>query len=362
MIKIKNISKSFGKQVVLEGIDLIVKDNDFLAVIGPSGCGKTTLLKIIAGLVPPDNGHIFFNKLDFTSKPPQDRNISFVFQDFALYPHLSVRENILYPLKIQKMDKNKANQKLYEMSSKLELDAYLDRNVRNLSGGEKQRVALARALIKEPSILLLDEPLSNIDPKLKIESKILIKSTLESFNVPVIYVTHDQDEAFSIGNKIAILEGGILHQIDTPQNIQNNPSDTFVADFMNNPPNNLLLYRNITNIATISSLKTETESLDLKGDYFSYEEIIFSLSSLDIYYTSDVKTSMNKCQEIVLEGEYMFSENWGSSFILFFKTKVGLISLVSNQSNLNSGQKVSLYLPTKKAKLYDNLTSKRILL
>lgn len=237
---LKNIKKAYDKNVVIEGVDLEIKDKEFLVLVGASGCGKSTILRMIAGLEDITDGEIFIGGKKVNKIPPKDRDIAFVFQSYALYPHMSVYENIAFGLKMRKFSEEKIDKKVREAAEILNLTELLDRKPRQLSGGQRQRVALGRAIVREPKVFLMDEPLSNLDAKLRVQMRSEIKKLHEKLQTTFIYVTHDQTEALTMGDRIVVLHQGIIQQIDTPDNIYQNPQNTFVAGFIGSPQMNLI--------------------------------------------------------------------------------------------------------------------------
>ncbi|WP_423792736.1 ABC transporter ATP-binding protein [Methanocaldococcus indicus] len=233
VLELVNISKSYNNKEVLKNINLKC-DNELISILGPSGCGKTTCLKIIAGLEQPSSGKIVLNGKDITKLPPYKRNIGYVPQNYALFPHLTVFENVAYGLKIRKLKKDKIDEKVKNVLDLVNLSGYENYKVTELSGGEQQRVALARALVIEPKILLLDEPLSNLDAKLRVKMRRNIKKIQKNIGITTIYVTHDQEEALSISDRIAVMNNGIFEQVDTPDKIYKNPKTLFVSKFIGN--------------------------------------------------------------------------------------------------------------------------------
>ena len=241
MIRIENLRKEYdAKTVALDDIDLVFEDSTFVALLGPSGCGKTTTLNCIAGLLEPTTGKIFFGDKDVTQLQPKDRNIGMVFQSYALYPHLKVIDNIAFPLKQKGMKKAERYEKARKIAEMLQIEYLLDRKPTQLSGGQQQRVSMARALVKEPDVLLLDEPMSNLDARLKIEIRDEIRRVQQETGITSIIVTHDQEEAMAIADKIAILDNGRIQQYDTPEHLYHYPANLFVAKFMGNPPMNFI--------------------------------------------------------------------------------------------------------------------------
>ena len=244
MIRIENLRKEFDKGVVaLDDINLTIEEGSFIALLGPSGCGKTTTLNCVAGLLEPTSGAIYFDDKDVTDLAPKDRNIGMVFQSYALYPHMKVIDNIAFSLKQKGMPKAERHEKARQMARTLQIEHLLDRMPGELSGGQQQRVSMARALVKEPKVLLLDEPMSNLDARLKIEIRDEIRRIQQKLHVTSIIVTHDQEEAMAMADKIAILDNGRIQQYDTPEMLYHKPANLFVAHFMGNPPMNFIQAR-----------------------------------------------------------------------------------------------------------------------
>ena len=241
MIRIENLRMEFDKKsVALDDINLEIAKGEFVALLGPSGCGKSTTLNCMAGLLDPTAGKVFFNGEDVTKKAPKDRNIGMCFQSYALYPHMTVLDNIAFPLKQKGISKEERYEKARKIAEKLQISHLLERYPSQLSGGQQQRVAMCRALVKEPDVLLLDEPMSNLDARLKIEIREVIKKLQQELKVTSVIVTHDQEEAMAIADKIAILSEGKIQQYDTPERLYEYPANLFVANFMGNPPMNFI--------------------------------------------------------------------------------------------------------------------------
>lgn len=238
-IKLQNIRKRFGETVALDDLSLEFCDGKLTTLLGPSGCGKSTLLNLISGILPPTSGSIYFGDRDVTSLSPDKRNIGLVFQNYALYPHMTVGENIAFPLEIKKVSKKERLERAAEFAKLLRIEDYFNRKPSQLSGGQQQRVAIARALAKEPEILLLDEPLSNLDARLRLEMREEIRRLQLETGITTIFVTHDQEEALSISDHILLLKKGRIQQYGLPQELYDEPCNPFVADFLGNPPINL---------------------------------------------------------------------------------------------------------------------------
>ncbi|MEM3872586.1 MAG: ABC transporter ATP-binding protein [Nitrososphaeria archaeon] len=231
-VSVKDLWMSFDKVVALKGINLDIKDGEFITFLGPSGCGKTTFLRIIAGLYRPTRGEVFFDEKRVTDMPPWERNVGLVFQDYALWPHLTVYENIIYGLKLRKIRKEEIDKRVKHISSILRIEDLLNRYPYQLSGGQQQRVALARAIIINPSVLLLDEPLSNLDAKVRVSVRTEIRKLQRNLRITLIYVTHDQEEALVLSDRIAVMNMGVVEQVGTPIELYYNSKNMFVADFM----------------------------------------------------------------------------------------------------------------------------------
>jgi multiple sugar transport system ATP-binding protein len=239
-VEVRNVRKQFGEVDAVAGVDLATQEGEFLVLLGPSGCGKTTLLRMIAGLEKPTSGDIVIAGQVVNALPPRARKIAMVFQSYALYPHMTVWKNIAFPLKAQRMPKAERTEKVCWAAAMFGIERLLARKPRELSGGERQRVALARALVREPDVFLLDEPLSNLDAKLRTAARDELQQFQKRIGITTIYVTHDQVEAMGLGDRIAVLNEGKVRQIGMPQEVYDEPADTFVAAFLGSPPMNLI--------------------------------------------------------------------------------------------------------------------------
>ena len=239
-VKLDKVAKFFGSVQVLHELDLDVKEGEFLVLLGASGSGKTTALRMIAGLETTTSGIITIAGRDVTNVLPKNRDVAMVFQSYALYPHKTVAENIGYPLKVRRMPKPEMEARIKDVADQVQLGPYLARYPRQLSGGQRQRVALARAMVRRPKVFLMDEPLSNLDAKLRGHMRAELKHMQHSLGITTLYVTHDQIEAMTLAHRVALLEGGKLQQLDTPANIYNNPANLFVAQFIGSPPMNVV--------------------------------------------------------------------------------------------------------------------------
>ncbi|BAZ45650.1 sugar ABC transporter ATP-binding protein [Chondrocystis sp. NIES-4102] len=240
-LKLQNLQKKYRSDVVpVKDISLEVGDGEFLTLLGPSGCGKSTLLRLIAGLESPTKGKIQIGDRDLSKAAPGDRNMAMVFQSYALYPHMSAAENIATALKLRKMPQSEIKRRVNEVAHQLELTSLLNRKPGQMSGGQRQRVALARALVRDPEVFLLDEPLSNLDALLREQVRAQLKQLFKEQNKPVVYVTHDQTEAMTLSTKVAVLNQGLIQQLDPPSRIYSHPANQFVASFVGSPQMNLI--------------------------------------------------------------------------------------------------------------------------
>ena len=239
-IRFQNVSKRYGEVVVVDGLSLEIADGEFVVLLGPSGCGKTTTLRMLAGLESVTSGDIYIGDERINDVPTQRRDLAMVFQSYALYPHMSIAENIAYPLRVRKLDQNERQNRVARVAKLLEIESLLDRKPRQLSGGERQRVALARAIVREPRAYLMDEPLSNLDARLRVQMRGELKRLQHQLGTTTIYVTHDQAEAMTLASRVAVMKKGRLQQFDTPLNIYNHPANRFVAEFVGSPSMNFV--------------------------------------------------------------------------------------------------------------------------
>ena len=239
-IEFKRVTKRWGSFVGVDALDLSVIDREFLVLLGPSGCGKTTTMRMIAGLEEPTEGEIWIGNELVNDMPPRERDIAMVFQNYGLYPHMTVRENIGYPLKVRGVAKPDAQRRIEEVAAKVELGPYLHRKPGQLSGGQRQRVALARSLVRTPRVFLMDEPLSNLDAKLRVTMRAELKHLHHELRITTVYVTHDQMEAMTLATRVAVMNKGLIQQLAPPEAIYNDPETMFVAGFIGSPSMNLL--------------------------------------------------------------------------------------------------------------------------
>ncbi|NNU80125.1 sn-glycerol-3-phosphate ABC transporter ATP-binding protein UgpC [Halovulum dunhuangense] len=239
-VTLDSLKKTFGKTDVIHGIDIDIADGEFIVIVGPSGCGKSTLLRMVAGLETVTSGEVRINGARVNDKEPMDRDIAMVFQNYALYPHMSVYENMAYGLKIAKTPRAEIEARVTQAARMLQIEPYLARKPRELSGGQRQRVAMGRAIVRKPAVFLFDEPLSNLDAKLRVQMRLEIRQLQRQLGVTALYVTHDQVEAMTLADRMIVMNGGVADQIGAPLEVYRNPRTAFVAGFIGSPPTNFL--------------------------------------------------------------------------------------------------------------------------
>jgi multiple sugar transport system ATP-binding protein len=239
-IQFNSVTKRWGDFFGVRELDLQVADQEFLVLLGPSGCGKTTTMRMVAGLEEPTSGEIFIGEDLVNDMPPRDRDVAMVFQNYGLYPHMSVRENIGYPLKVRGIPREEAQKRIDAAAAKVELGPYLERRPSQLSGGQRQRVALARSLVRTPRVFLMDEPLSNLDAKLRVTMRAELKHLHHELRITTIYVTHDQMEAMTLATRVGVMNKGVMQQLAPPEEVYNDPANMFVAGFIGSPSMNLI--------------------------------------------------------------------------------------------------------------------------
>jgi multiple sugar transport system ATP-binding protein len=261
-IEFRNVTKHFGGASVVDDLSLEIRDGEFVVLLGPSGCGKTTTLRMLAGLETVSSGDIFIDNDRVNDVPTQHRDLAMVFQSYALYPHMTIAENIGYPLRVRKLDKTQRAERVTRVAAILEIESLLERKPRQLSGCERQRVALARAIVREPRAYLMDEPLSNLDARLRVQMRGELKRLQHQLGTTTIYVTHDQAEAMTLASRVAVMKKGRLQQFDTPINIYNHPANRFVAEFVGSPSMNFIEDAGVTKGITPEHIQVFSEPQD----------------------------------------------------------------------------------------------------
>ncbi|MDK2869402.1 MAG: multiple sugar transport system ATP-binding protein [Pyrococcus sp.] len=367
-VRLVGVWKQFGSFTAVKDLTLEVRDGEFLVLLGPSGCGKTTTLRMIAGLEEPTKGQIYIgDKLVADPEkgvfvPPKDRDIAMVFQSYALYPHMTVYENIAFPLKLRKVPKQEIDKKVREVAEMLGLTELLNRKPRELSGGQRQRVALGRAIVRRPQVFLMDEPLSNLDAKLRVKMRAELKKLQKQLGVTTIYVTHDQVEAMTMGDRIAVMNQGVLQQVGTPEEVYEKPANTFVAGFIGSPPMNFL-------DATITEdgfldfgefrLKLLPDQFEVLQDYVG-KEVIFGIRPEDIYDALFAQVKIPG--ENMARGVVDIIENLGGEKIVHISIG-GLIVTAKfpGESRVKEGDEIDIVFDMKKIHIFNKKTGKAIL-
>ena len=350
-VKIDHLTKRFNDTTAVNDFTMTFEDGKLVALLGPSGCGKSTMLNMLSGILPVTEGKIFFDEDDVTNMPPQDRGVGLVFQNYALYPHMSVLENIAFPLEIKKVPKAEREEKAREMAKLVHVDQLLDRKPKQLSGGQQQRVAIARALIKEPRLLLLDEPLSNLDARLRLEMREEIRRIQLETGVTTIFVTHDQEEAMSISDKIVLMKDGFLQQEDGPQELYDNPANLFVANFLGNPPIN-----NLNGYIKDGRFVLEDDSASIKIDNPNVKEGQKVVMGIRAEACNICKDGEHDLEAIVDQRYTMGKEELAFLNIGNQQVRVYL----SNDYVFEKGEKIYLDLRDKGVYLFDKETGDRI--
>ncbi|MBQ3310872.1 sn-glycerol-3-phosphate ABC transporter ATP-binding protein UgpC [bacterium] len=307
-VRLEHLVKRYDTKCVIDNVDLTVKDKEFLVLVGSSGCGKSTILRMIAGLEEISAGSIYIGDKKVNNVHPKDRDIAFVFQSYALYPHMTVYENIAFGLKMRKMDKKLIDQKVKEAAEILNLTEYLKRRPKQLSGGQRQRVALGRAIVRNPKVFLMDEPLSNLDAKLRVQMRSELKKLHEKLQTTFIYVTHDQTEALTMGDRIVIFDKGKIQQVDTPLNVYNNPANKFVAGFIGSPQINFIDCKIINNTLIMHEPIIELEE-DVANKLGNRKEVTIGIRP---------ELMLNKSARIRFSVKVEMKELLGSEQIVYF--------------------------------------------
>ncbi len=363
-VKIINLVKKYGDIYALDKINLDINDGELFILLGPSGCGKTTTLFSVAGLIKPEEGEIWFGENLITSadrnyiERPQDRNIAMVFQDYAIYPHMTVFKNIAFPLQVMNLKREEIKKRVFDAAKSLGIEDLLERKPKQLSGGQRQRVALARAIVRKPNVFLMDEPLSNLDAKLRVFARAELKRLHKKLGITFIYVTHDQIEALSMGTRIAILNKGKIEQVGEPDIIYNSPKNLFVAGFIGSPPMNML----------DGSLKKKNGSLHIdigfmnyklpnemqKLDEGKYKEIVLGIRPEDVLIS---KEAVNKSIRAIID----IIEPMGREYEIHLDVAGKSIICVARKiENLEIGEEVYLTFNDKKIHLFDKNTTENL--
>jgi multiple sugar transport system ATP-binding protein len=368
-VRLINVWKKFGDFTAVRDMNLHVRDGEFMILLGPSGCGKTTTIRMIAGLEEPTKGQIYIgDKLVADPEkgvfvPPKDRDIAMVFQSYALYPHMTVYDNIAFPLKLRKVPKDEIDKRVKEVAEMLGLSELLNRKPRELSGGQRQRVALGRAIVRRPKVFLMDEPLSNLDAKLRVKMRAELKRLQRQLGVTTIYVTHDQVEAMTMGDKVAVINAGVLQQVGTPQEVYDKPANTFVAGFIGSPPMNFM-DATVTEDGFVDfgefRLKLLPDQFEvLREKNLVGEEVIFGIRPEDIHDAifAQVKIPGENMTRAMVE----IIENLGSEKIVHLKAgALRFLAVFRSESRVVENQEVDVVFDMRKAHVFERKSGKAI--
>tara|TARA_Y100001970_G_scaffold282747_1_gene396225 strand:+ start:1858 stop:2979 length:1122 start_codon:yes stop_codon:yes gene_type:complete len=370
-LKLSNISKNYGKLTILNNINLDIIDGEFLVLVGPSGCGKSTTLRLIAGLESPNIGDIYIEDEKINDKDPSKRDIAMVFQNYALYPHMTVFDNMAFGLKLQKLDGSEINKRVEEASEILMIEKYLNRKPKELSGGQRQRVALGRAIVRKPKVFLFDEPLSNLDAKLRSDMRVEIKKLHNILGATMIYVTHDQTEAMTMGDRIAVMNDGIIEQLDTPRKLYDQPKNKFVASFIGSPEMNFINGK----IKKEEEFEFKNDDLSLmipnehpqKQSLSSDIDVVLGVRSEDLHNNLDQFKGLSNKMSIKdsflekIQCKVILMENLGSSIVVHCKIGDSIIRMNAFKTfQLKTDEELSIRINMMKVYFFERDTGEII--
>lgn len=358
-ISLKNVTKKFGQTLAVNDFSLSMPDGHLICLLGPSGCGKSTLLNMLCGIVNVSQGQIFFDDKDVTKLSPDKRDVGMVFQNYALYPHMTVLENIAFPLEIKKVPKALRLQKAKEIAELVHIDSFLKRYPGELSGGQQQRVAIARALIKEPKLLLMDEPLSNLDARLRLEMREEIRRIQLETGVTTIFVTHDQEEAMSISDSIILMKDGKLIQADISQELYENPNSQFVADFLGNPPINNFPNSKLNKNGILIKGKTIPISSQMNKKILEkFNNKLESINNITLSIRPESFIKDDKGIELTIERISLL----GKEQIIYSKIQDSEVRIIlNNDENYKLGDKIKLSLKNKGVFIFNSINGERLI-
>jgi multiple sugar transport system ATP-binding protein len=367
-ITIKHLTKKYGNTIAVNNLDLQINDKEFFVFLGPSGCGKTTTLFAIAGLVAIDSGEIWIGDDLVTSaeqdvnKPPQEREISMVFQDYAIYPHMTVFNNIAFPLQIRNVDKKEIQERVTRTAELLSISQLLERKPKQLSGGQRQRVALGRAMVRRPRVFLMDEPLANLDAKLRVQTRTELKKLQLELGITTIYVTHDQVEAMTMADRIMVQRAGVTEQIGTPDELYNHPSNLFVAGFIGSPEMNFInctLIKDGKNLcldANEFKMYPQTEMYSKLQDYAG-QEVVLGIRPEDLYESESFNQTT---QDNIIRMTLDLIEPVGPYLLLHLRVGQILMAATVKHTNVKTGQEIVMKMDLDKIHVFDRKTTNAI--
>lgn len=359
-LRVENLRKEYGSIVAVDDISFEIEDEEFVTIVGPSGSGKTTAIRMIAGLETPTNGTIEFGGKDMTKTLPQERDIAMLFQDVALYPHMSVRENIGYGLKIAGISKEERNKKIEEVAEMLQITDQLEKKPGDLSGGQQQRVALGRSMARDPSVFLFDEPMSDLDAKLKRELRPIVEEVTRKIACPTVYVTHDQEEAMSMSDRIIVMDSGEIAQMGTPEEVYNDPQSRFVGQFIGQPEMQFFegeIAESETGISvSVNNRPWDVPETDGLEDYIG-QSVVVGIRPQDLRVTNGQSDPDN----VGLVGSHRLDEPLGERTISYFETDLGRITAVTSADFRGNQESEYVITPdVAKVKIFDSTTDQRI--
>lgn len=358
-VKMKDVTKAFGHNIVINKMNLDVNDGEFLCILGPSGSGKTTILRMIAGLESVTSGEIYIGNELVNDVPAKDRDIAMVFQNYALYPHMTVRDNISLPLKIRGKSQQYIREKVQSVAKYLQIESLLDKKPSQLSGGEQQRVALARAIVRDPKVFLFDEPLSNLDAKLRVEARGFLKRLQKELKTTSIYVTHDQAEAMTMADRITVINKGIIQQVATPQELYYEPANVFVASFVGSPPMNLI--RGIISKKDERTFFVERNGrfeIELDDQLEPQNNVLLGVRPEDI----EVFTSVEGKDDLVKAQVYVQEPLGAVQYLTLDVSGLKILSQTSSGIAISINQQVYCKFNKKKVYFFSELTGERLFL
>ena len=361
-VRVVGLRKRFDKTIAVDGVSFEVKDGEFIILLGPSGCGKTTTLRCIAGLETPDEGEIYIGDRLVNDLPPKDRDVAMVFQSYALYPHMTVYDNLAFPLKMRKYPKQEIDKRVKEVAKLLRIEELLNRKPRQLSGGQQQRVALGRALVRNPQVWLMDEPLSNLDAKLRVYMRAELKKLQKDLGITTIYVTHDQAEAMAMGDRIAVMNQGKILQFDEPRAVYERPGNIFVAGFLGSPPMNFVdatvVERDSQVIldAGIFQYQLPEDLAKLVKENLTGDKVVIG------FRPEHVVLSIDKAPESVFQADVYVVEPMGSNYVVDLKAGDYLLKAISpiTVKLPPIGEKVWVGFPPERMHIFDAKTEKAV--
>lgn len=367
-VSLKNVTKVFDNKVIaVRCLSLDIRDREFFVLVGPSGCGKSTILRLIAGLDEPTEGDIYIDDVLVNDLSPRDRDVAMVFQNYALYPHMRVYDNLSFSLRLRRQPKSIIDNKVKEAAGILGIEELLPRKPSELSGGESQRVAVGRAIVRAPKVFLFDEPLSNLDAKLRVQMRAEIQKLHRELGTTMIYVTHDQIEAMTMGERIVVLNGGEVQQIDTPLNLYYSPANVFVAGFIGNPPMNFIRGSIISDNGYV--FVSNNTKIPLSPDFdkqvaeYREKEVVLGVRPEDIYggETERDSSTSRLLSKDPIEVTVDFLELMGNESLIYTKTGgTPLIMRAPADVSCERGQTINVYLDLAKLHWFDGITGKRI--